>query len=80
MNHQAEIMEDKKLKIKGGMLITVRDIELITGTNNTAVARREHLTIRDALGKKSKRLTIKEYCDYWEIDFQETFDFLKDNR
>ena len=68
------------MKIKGGMLITPRDIQLITGSNCDNSSRREHRTVRDALGKKSKRLSIKEYCDYWELDFQETVEFLNANR
>ncbi|NOQ75632.1 MAG: hypothetical protein GQ574_26730 [Crocinitomix sp.] len=70
----------EKKKFKGGMFITTRDIQIITGTVNDRVARREHLNIRDALGKKHGRITIKEYCDYWEIDLAETLEFLSNNR
>ena len=69
------------MEIKGGMLITPKDIQLITGITNNSSAQREHLLVRDAIGKKnSKRLTIKEYCDYWEINYEETVNFLNDNR
>lgn len=68
------------MKIRGGMLLSVRDIELITGITNGRSAQREHLTIRDALGKTSKRLSIKEYCDYWGLNYEETAQFLNDNR
>lgn len=57
-------------KLKGGILITPKDIEVITGYTNR-VARREHLFVRDALGKKSKRLTVREYCDFYELDYNE---------
>ena len=40
----------------------------------------EHLQVRDALGKKSKRLSIKAYCDYWELDYEMTVAFLNANR
>lgn len=66
----------EKKQFKGGMFITPRDIQIITGTMSDRVARREHLSIRDALGKRSGRITIKEYCDYWEIDLNETLEFL----
>lgn len=69
-----------RMKIRGGMILTPRDIQLITGTDCARTARREHINTREALGKKSKRLTIKEYCDYWEIDYEETVTFLNDNR
>lgn len=57
-------------KLKGGILITPKDIELITGYT-TQVAQREHRFVRDALGKRSKRLTVREYCDYFELDYEE---------
>lgn len=68
------------MKIKGGHFLTPRDIQLITGNISERSAQKEHLAIRTALGKKSKRLTIKEYCDYWEINYNETAIFLNDNR
>jgi hypothetical protein len=73
-------MDSERLKIKGGMLITPRDILLITGGSCTNSAYREHLQVRDALGKKSKRLSIKAYCDYWELDYEMTVAFLNANR
>lgn len=68
------------MKIKGGMLISPRDIELITGVSSTNTAQKEHLRVRDAIGRTNKRLTIKEYCEYWELDFEETVRFLNENR
>jgi hypothetical protein len=70
----------REKKLKGGMLITARDIQIITGTENSRVARREHQTVRDTLGKKGTRLSLKEYCDYWELDLNETIDFLIEHR
>jgi hypothetical protein len=40
----------------------------------------EHLQVRDALGKKSKRLSITAYCDYWELNYEMTVAFLNANR
>ena len=68
------------MRIKGGILLTARDIQLITGIENVRSAQREHQTIRDSIGKKSKRLTIQEYCDYWEFDLEEIVNFLNTNR
>ena len=73
-------MDLDKLKIFGGMFITPRDIQIITGINSVRSSQREHTSVRDALGKKSKRLTIKEYCDYWEINYLEMIQFLNANR
>lgn len=57
-------------KLKGGILITPTDIEVITG-NTYRASQDEHRFVRDALGKKSKRLTVKEYCDFYELDYDE---------
>lgn len=70
----------EKQKLHGGMFITATDVQLITGTSCMNTARREHRRIRDSLGKCKGRLSIKAYCDYWEIDLQETLDFLRNNR
>lgn len=68
------------MKIKGGILITPKDIMLLTGINCERTAQKEHLTIRDSLGITTKRLTIKKYCDYWEMDYEEVANFLHHNR
>ncbi len=68
------------MKLKGGILITVKDIMLITGKCHERSAQREHQTIRDSLGKSGSRLTIQEYCDYWDLDYLEIAKFLNDNR
>ena len=73
-------MDLKGVKIRGGLLITPKDIQLITGVTTLRSAQREHITVRDSLGKKSTRLTIKEYCDYWEFNYLEIVAFLNANR
>lgn len=73
-----DIMEKKKLK--GGTLITARDILLITGKTSLNGAYIEHRQVRDALGKKKNRLTVKEYCEYWELNLEEILEFLIENR
>lgn len=57
-------------KLKGSMLIFPSDIQIITGFTKK-VAEREHRTVRDALAKKSKRLSVRQYCNYFELDYQE---------
>ena len=73
--------KDKKSeKLKGGIFITSYDIMIITGVDNLNSAQREHRQVRDTLGKKSKRLSIKDYCDYWELDYDDIVNFLIKNR
>ncbi len=57
-------------KLKGSMLIFPSDIQIITGFTKK-VAEREHRVVRDALGKKSKRLSVRAYCSFFELDYQE---------
>jgi hypothetical protein len=66
-------------ELKGGLLITAKEIQRITGFT-LKVAQREHRCVRDSLGKKSKRLTVKEYCNYFELDNQEIIIFLNTYR
>ncbi|HRD39400.1 MAG TPA: hypothetical protein PLC65_12270 [Bacteroidia bacterium] len=63
--------------MEGGIFLTIKDLQKLLGTDSYVTANREHLSIRDALGKKSKHLTIKEYCEYEELDFTYVWDFLR---
>ena len=66
----------EKKKLHGAMLITTRDIQLILRTSCERTAQQDHKLVRDGLGKNRKRLTIKQYCDYWELDLEDTLNFL----
>ena len=67
-------------QLKGGILITPKEIQALTGSSLNA-AQKEHKAVRDALGKKkSKRLTVKEYCDYFELDWDEVVSYLNPYR
>jgi hypothetical protein len=63
--------------MEGGIFLTVKDLQRLLGCDNYNTANRHHLAIRDALGKKSKHLTIKEYCEYEELDFKYVWEFLR---
>lgn len=66
--------------LKGGIFITPKEIQNLTGLTINA-SQKEHKAVRDALGKKkSKRLTVKEYCVYYELDFNEVVSFLNPYR
>lgn len=56
--------------LKGGMLITPKEIQLLTD-KHYKTCQKEHLAIRDALGKKSRQLSVQEYCDYNQLDYGE---------
>jgi hypothetical protein len=61
--------------LKGGIFITPKDIEIITGLSNNR-ALRQHQSVRDALGKTGKKLTVKEYCDYNQLNYEEIIQYI----
>lgn len=63
--------------MEGGIFLTVKDLQRLLGCDHYNTANRQHLAIRDALGKKSRYITIKEYCDYEELDFEYVWVFLR---
>lgn len=66
-------------RLKGGIFITPKDIEIITGRSPKR-ARIEHQSIRDALGKKGKWLTVSEYCQYYELNLEEIISYINPYR
>lgn len=64
-------------QIKGSIYLTPKDIQLIVGCAINA-ARKEHASIRDALGKA--RITVKDYCEYWKTSVEEVVACLNKNR
>jgi len=68
------------MQIKGSIFITVKEIQILSGSPSYEVARREHAKVRKELGKKSKYLTIKEYCEYFEIPLGEVVQYLNHYR
>lgn len=63
--------------MEGGIFLTVKDLMKLLGYDQYNSALREHLAIRDSLGKKDKRLTIKEYCEYEKVDFNYVWEYLR---
>ena len=63
--------------IKGGLFISTKEIQLITGSTCIRTAQKEHKKIRKKLGIKSGRLTIRQYCDFWQLSYQDAISFLK---
>jgi hypothetical protein len=66
-------------ELKGGIYITPKDIQILNGCAINA-ARKEHLAIRDSLGKKINRLTVFEYCDYCEVNPEHIIRYLNQFR
>jgi len=66
-------------RLKRGIFITPKEIQILTGFAKTT-AQREHKLIRDSLSRSTKRLTVREYCNYFEINFQEVVNYLNQYR
>ncbi|MGV6861014.1 MAG: hypothetical protein ACWA41_04535 [Putridiphycobacter sp.] len=66
-------------RLKGGIFITPKDIQIL---NNCSIrtAEKEHLAIRDILQIKSKKLTVKAYCKYWNLDYNTVVEYLNPYR
>jgi hypothetical protein len=70
---------EKPERLKGGIFIHAKDIQLL---NNCSLkqAKAEHLTIRDILQAKPRKLTVKAYCEYLGLDYQTVVEYLNPYR
>jgi hypothetical protein len=63
--------------MEGGIFLTIKDLQLLLGCDSYNTANKLHIALRDALGKKSKYISIQEYCKYEGLEFQYIWDFLR---
>lgn len=63
-------------RLKGGMFITPKDIQIIHGWQNLRTAQQEHQSVRDALGLMPHMLTVKQYCTFKELDLEEVISYI----
>jgi hypothetical protein len=64
--------------MEGGIFISVKDIQVLLGCKRYNTALEYHLTVRDALGKSKKRITIKEFCEYEQLEFDYIWKVLRE--
>jgi len=60
-----------------GYFLTVKDLMLLTGCRNYSNMAKSHRSIRDAIGYNKRKLTIKEYCKYEGLCFNEIWEYLR---
>jgi len=54
-----------------GIFLTIKDLQVITGSNSYEYTRQRHRKLREKLGGKTKkRLTLQEYCSYEQIPIE----------
>ncbi|MBA2613945.1 MAG: hypothetical protein H0U95_18425 [Bacteroidetes bacterium] len=65
----------------GGIFITVNDVQVLLGCERYATAWAYYNSVRDAINKKhSKKITIKEFCEYEDLEFEYIWKLLRVNK
>jgi hypothetical protein len=59
------------------VFLSIKDLQQLLGCESYKTAHRIHMSLRDALGRKSKYLLIREYCDYEGFDFDYIWEVLR---
>ena len=62
--------------MKRGIFLTVKDLMRLTGSNSYEATRQLHKSIREAIVINKRKLTIKEYCKFEVIEYNEVIEFL----
>lgn len=63
--------------MEGGIFLTVKDLMILTGSNNYNSTGNLHRAIRDSIAKSKKKITIKEYCEHEKIEFDYVWQVLR---
>jgi hypothetical protein len=66
-------------KLKGGIFITAKEIQLMDGCH-LRTAYTKHKFIRESLDMKGKHLTVRQYCEFEGIDLDEVIESLNQYR
>jgi hypothetical protein len=66
-------------KLKGGIFITAKEIQLMNGCH-LRTAYTKHRFVRESLKIKGKHLTVKQYCEFEGIDPDEVIELLNPYR
>ncbi len=61
--------------MEGGIFLSIKDLQKLEG-GAYRTAHLHHQALRDAL-KKKKYITIKEYCEFEELDFEYVWQVLR---
>jgi hypothetical protein len=78
-NHTSFLPNKINSKMEGGIFLSIKDLMRLTGSNNYNSTGNVHRALRDSIGKNKKKITIKEYCDYENVDFDFVWNFLRKN-
>lgn len=60
-----------------GIYLTVKDLMRLTGSNSYFGTAKSHRGIRDSIAPDKRKITIREYCHYEGVSFEEVWEFLR---
>lgn len=63
--------------MNGGIFLSAKELMILTGSQNYSSCANTHRAIRDAIADGKRKLTIKEYCDFYKIDFEYVWCYLR---
>jgi hypothetical protein len=63
--------------MESGIYLTIRDLMTLTGLYSYSGAGKAHRIMRDAMAPNKKKITIREYCEYEGVSFDEVWEFLR---
>ncbi|MCH2216314.1 MAG: hypothetical protein MK086_14200, partial [Flavobacteriales bacterium] len=65
--------------LKGGLFITTNDIRIICDCS-LRKAQLELKTLSDILQIKRNKITVRAYCKYWDLNYQDVIDHINQYR
>lgn len=59
------------------VFIRIKEVQILLGCNQYNTALRHHKAARKALHKKSKYLTVKEFCNFMDMNYEQVLEYIK---
>ena len=63
--------------MNSGIYLTIQDLMKLTGSYSYFGTAKSHRAIRDSIAEGKRKLTIREYCTYEGVSFDEVWEFLR---
>jgi hypothetical protein len=63
--------------MESGIYLTIKDLMKLTGSYSYAGTGNTHRALKDAIAPNKRKITIREYCTYEGVSFEEIWEFLR---
>ncbi|MEO8759761.1 MAG: hypothetical protein ABI388_01980 [Bacteroidia bacterium] len=63
--------------MESGIYLTIKDLMTLTGLYSYSGAGKAHRTIREAIAHNKRKITVREYCEYEGVSYDEVWTFLR---